>query len=366
MASFQKDGKNWQYSVSRMVNGKYKPIRKGGFRTKKEAQVAAAEVELKLKKGINPILRRDPFDEYFEQWIKDYKKGIAKTTLDRYEDTLETIREYFSGQCIQDVDKREYQKFMNEYGKTYAKTTAQKLNSHIRACVKDAMDEDVIQVDFTRNVVITGKPSKKPKDKHLNFIESKRLLKEIYARLDRSLGYYLLLLGLTSGMRFGEMVGLTRKDFDFKNNKINIDKTWDYKEGKGFGPTKNDASERVIDMDEDTMNVFNDLFQKTPTNIHGLVFYSSQSIHHVTTNESVNKLLRNTLKSLGIDNISIHGLRHTHISVLLYKKVSVYYVAERSGHSTVETTLETYAHVLEEMRDEDAKASVNIFKKMAV
>ncbi len=66
MASFLKDGKTWQYSVSRMVDGKYKPIRKGGFRTKKEVQVAA-EVELKLKKGINPVLRRDLFDEYFEQ-----------------------------------------------------------------------------------------------------------------------------------------------------------------------------------------------------------------------------------------------------------------------------------------------------------
>lgn len=45
MASIQKRGKTYQFTVSHMVNGKSKPIRKGGFRTKKEAQIAAAEIE---------------------------------------------------------------------------------------------------------------------------------------------------------------------------------------------------------------------------------------------------------------------------------------------------------------------------------
>ncbi len=55
MASFTKRGKTWQYTVSRIVNGESKPIRKSGFKTKKEAQVAAAEIESKLNKGLNPI-----------------------------------------------------------------------------------------------------------------------------------------------------------------------------------------------------------------------------------------------------------------------------------------------------------------------
>lgn len=50
MASFLKRGKTWQYCVS----AKPKPIRKGGFKTKKEAQVAAAEVEDKLRKYKTP------------------------------------------------------------------------------------------------------------------------------------------------------------------------------------------------------------------------------------------------------------------------------------------------------------------------
>jgi len=65
-----------------------------------------------------------------------------------------------------------------------------------------------------------------------------------------------LLLGLTSGMRFGELAGLTRNDFDFINNTISINKTWGYKKDslKGLGPTKNEQSNRTIKMDQLTMN----------------------------------------------------------------------------------------------------------------
>src|SRR5690606_14474757 len=55
MASFQNRGTkkkpSWQYTISRMVNGKPAPIRKGGFKTKAEAEAAAAEIEQQLRKG---------------------------------------------------------------------------------------------------------------------------------------------------------------------------------------------------------------------------------------------------------------------------------------------------------------------------
>ncbi|MFS0647459.1 Arm DNA-binding domain-containing protein [Siminovitchia sp. 179-K 8D1 HS] len=267
MASFTKRGKTWQYTVSRRINGKSKPIRKGGFKTKKEAQVAAAEVEEGLRKGLVPYLRLEPFDKYFEEWIDLYKKDVSRVTIKRYKDTLRTIQEYFGHKPIQDISKRDYQAFLNEYGQTRAKETTRKLNNHIRACVRDAIDEGIIRVDFTRGATITGHvEAKRPEEKHLNYEESKVLLNELYNRLDRALAYYLLLLGLTSGMRYAEMVGLTRKDFDFKNNVINVDKTWDYKTGDGFAKTKTDLSNRKIKMDARTMAAFKNLFAEMPSN----------------------------------------------------------------------------------------------------
>ena len=96
MASIQKIGKTYQYSVSRMIDGKYRPIRKGSFRTKKEAQIAAAEVETQLAKGLIPVLKKVPLDEYFENWIKLYKEPkVTPVTLDHYKSSLKAIKKYF-------------------------------------------------------------------------------------------------------------------------------------------------------------------------------------------------------------------------------------------------------------------------------
>ena len=72
------------------------------------------------------------------------------------------------------------------------------------------------------------------------------------------------------------------------------------------------------------------------------------------------------LKSLDIELISVHGLRHTHASILLYRKVSIYYVSERLGHKDIDTTLKYYAHIIKELRVRDEKSTIATFEKMIV
>ncbi len=365
MASFQKRGNTWQYTISH----KPKPIRKSGFRTKKEAQLAAAEVETALKKGAYVQLREVLFVDYFKDWVEAYKTDITRNTLSRYHHTAKTLEEYFHNTKIQAITKRTYQAFLNEYAQTHSKATVSKLNTHVRACVRDAIEEGIISVDVTRNAKVTGNvPAKKPSEKHLSYFESKRLMNALYGSLDNGLSYYLLLLGLTSGMRFAEMVGLTRRDFDFAAGTISIDKEWGYTKrmSTGFMPTKNEPSVRVIKMDKRTMDAFEELFGSTPPNIHGLVFFSPGSKYQVISNTAANNVLRRLLTKLNITPITVHGLRHTHASILLYKKVSIYYVSERLGHSDIQTTLSTYSHVIKELRTEDEKSSIDVFEKMLV
>ncbi|WP_138419729.1 site-specific integrase [Aquibacillus sediminis] len=370
MAYIRKRGKSYEYSVSNVVNGKSKPIRKGGFRTKKEAQVAAAEIETQLAKGVQPVLKKYPIDEYFENWIELYKAPtVSQTTLKHYEYSLSAVREYFSDTPIQNVKRHEYQKFLNWFGANKAKETVAKVHGHIKSCVKDAMEEQLIQIDFTRKTQPTWTvQAKKSVEKYLNYHESERLVQSIWNNIDEGRGYSLLLLAVASGMRFGELVGLTRKDFDFTNNTININKTWGYKRNspEGFGPTKNEQSNRIIKMDQLTMNHFKQLFKNTTENIHQLVFFSPGSKYKVISNTNANKLLKKLLVELNIEPITVHGLRHTHASVLLYQKASIHYVSERLGHGDIETTLKEYTHVLKELRLQDEQVAVKTFENMAV
>jgi integrase len=370
MASIIKRGKTYQYTVSRMINGESHPLRKGGFRTKKEAQIAAAEVEASLIKGLTPVLKKVPFIEYFDTWIKLYKEPkVSRVTLEHYFYSLKEIKEYFQDKPIQDISRQNYQMFLNSLGKDKAKETVAKINGHIKACVKDAIEEQIIQVDFTRKTELTWTvQSKKSTEKHLSYSESVRLLKSIWRKLGEGLGYSLLLLAITSGLRFEELIGLTRKDFDFINNTISVNKTWGYKKNspKGFGPTKNEQSRRIIKIDPKTMTQFKKLFLSMTGNPFELVFYSPSSKYKVISNTNANKLLKKLLEELKLPLITIHGLRHTHGSILLYKKASIHYVSERLGHGDIETTLKVYTHVLNELRLEDEQLSMKTFEQMIV
>lgn len=99
----------------------------------------------------------------------------------------------------------------------------------------------MIQNDFTRKTeLIWTVPAKKSTEKHLSFEESERLIQSIWSKLEEGLGYSICFVSITSGMRYEELIGLTRKDFDFVKNAISVNKTQGYKKNspKGFGPTK--------------------------------------------------------------------------------------------------------------------------------
>lgn len=365
MASFQKraNGK-WQYTISRMIDGKACPIRKGGFSTKKEAQTAAAEIEANLSKGIAPT-KKIPFCDYFTGWLDLYKKHkISSTTLKHYEYTLAHIQQFFSLTSIQDIKRNDYQRFLNWLGENKSKETVAKINGHIKCCVKDAIVDRLIHIDFTYGTTIFyTNMAKSIEEKYLNYEDSKTLFNALYENRNNALGYSLLLLGFVSGLRFGELVGLTKHDFDFDSNTISINKTWGYKSAseRGFGPTKNEQSKRVILISPKIMHHFKKSFESIPPNRHELVFFSPSSKYHVMSNTNANKLLKKVLLNLNIAPITVHGLRHTHASTLVYKGLSIQYISQRLGHSDIETTLKKYTHVLKELKIKDEQAYMQLY-----
>ncbi|WP_050901097.1 Arm DNA-binding domain-containing protein [Lentibacillus jeotgali] len=107
------------------ISNKEKPIRKSGFRTKKEAQVAAAEVEDKLNKGKAVVMKELPIDEYFEQWISLYKTKISDATMKQYQYSLKAVKNHFGRDPIQNITRQDYQRFINDFGANKAKETVQ-------------------------------------------------------------------------------------------------------------------------------------------------------------------------------------------------------------------------------------------------
>src|SRR5690625_5164056 len=133
---------------------------------------------------------------------------------------------------------------------------------------------------------------------------------------------------------------------------------------EGHSNPKTESSNRVIDVSPKIMNVFENLFEDTPDNIYRLVFYSPLSKYKVLSNAVVNKRLKSILKILEIDPITVHGLRHTFVSVSLYRDVGIEFISEQIGHSNIETTMKYYVHLLKEKREKDRLKSIKVFETM--
>lgn len=67
---------------------------------------------------------------------------------------------------------------------------------------------------------------------------------------------------------------------------------------------------------------------------------------------------------LPTDNLSVHGFRYTHASILLYEGVFVYYLSRRLGHGEIETTFNNYIHVIKELEERDQMKNADLFEKM--
>lgn len=233
----------------------------------------------------------------------------------------------------------------------------------MRACLKEALADGIIYKDPTFNVVAVGKVAPKNEEiKYLNYEEAAKLLRVTADNLQqRYISRYIILFALATGARFSEIIGLTWDCVDFENKTITINKTWDHKYKKWFDNTKNYASKRTITVDDHTLSILKDLKRKQAQlaiktglrNEHNLVFINSK--FELVTNNAVNKTLRLLCKKANIKEITCHGLRHTHASMLLFKGVNIKYVSRRLGHKDIVTTLQTYSHIMDEMEQKESR-----------
>lgn len=290
---------------------------------------------------------RQLFKDYFEEWIELYKVGaVREITLQKYYITLQRVSELAPDLEIGQLDRRSYQALLNEYALTHEKQTTMDFHHQLKGAILDAVDEGILDKNPTRKIIIKGKAPREKKPKFLNQFEVQALLKNLQLTEQISWDWFIFLIAKT-GLRFSEALALTPNDFDFSNQQAIVDKTWDYKGTKGsFQPTKNESSKRKIQLDWQTAMQFSQLIKnmesEQPIFVKGRVF-----------NSTVNNRLKKLCMQADIPVITIHGLRHTHASLLLFAGVSIASVARRLGHSSMITTQETYLHIIQELENQD-------------
>ncbi len=286
------------------------------------------------------------FCDYYKQWIKVYKEGaIRDVTLKKYYLTNMWLDKLAPSLLMCDLTRVNYQKLLNDYAKNHERQTTMDFHHQLKGAILDALDDGIIERDPTRKAIIKGKNPREKKFKFLNQFELHTLLSDLSLGIEINWDWFILLVAKT-GMRYSEALALTPKDFDFSHQMLSINKTWDYKSGTGFMPTKNASSVRKIQIDWQTVIKFSELVKGLPEDqpifVKGNVY-----------NSTLNDILERHCKKVNIPVISVHGLRHTHASLLLFAGVSIASVARRLGHSSMTTTQKTYLHIIQELENKD-------------
>lgn len=295
---------------------------------------------------LTEIKKTDLFCDYYEKWIIVYKQGaIRKVTLDKYKMTYQWLLKLVPELKLCEMNRIVYQQILNDYALYHERQTTMDFHHQLKGAILDAVDEGLIERDPTRKAIIKGKSPKEKKPKYLNQFELHTLLSNLDLKGEINWDWFILLVAKT-GLRFSEALAITPKDFDFAHQSLSISKTWDYKGDGGFRPTKNKSSVRKVQIDWQLVIQFSELVKGLPA--EKPIFVSTK-----VYNSTVNDILERHCRELNLPTISVHGLRHTHASLLLFAGVSIASVARRLGHASMTTTQKTYLHIIQELENKD-------------
>ncbi|WP_062349876.1 tyrosine-type recombinase/integrase [Bacillus kwashiorkori] len=375
MASFQKyqtkQGQLWMFKMDTGINpetGKRQTATRRGFKTKKEAQAAAAKFEQEIENGLLINNNNLTYEEVYKQWFENHSKTIKPSTKKTIESKFNKhILPRFGKLKIKEITKMYCQKVINELAESITSVNDYKIQAN--QVFKYAMKMDIILKNPMEYVTIPKREEELiasidggEERNYWRKDEIKRFLSIAKNELTQR-DHLLFHLLIYTGARKGEVLALTWDDIDFKAGTIHFGKTLFFNNGKHyFQQPKTATSKRSISLDTKTLS----LLKKWRTRLkeanlanpnlfedNNLVFTRDDGLplRLAYPNDKLNIVI----EKHKLHKISIHGLRHTHASLLFEAGASIKEVQERLGHSDIQMTMNIYTHVTDHVKEQTAQ-----------
>lgn len=353
------------------LTGKRKQKSVGGFKTKKEAEKALAEMIAKVEKGEYFEETNMTLEEYLNKWLEYTKYNVSENTYIFYKEiTTKRLIPMLGKIELKKLKAINIQTFLTEIlnSENVSPTTVRHYYNVLNIALNQAVKMQLIQINPCNSVI----PPKKKENK-INVLtpEQVKILLDFTKESEFSVMYIPLHLALFCGLRRGEILGLQWNNVDFENNLIRISDNMVKVGTKAKMTTpKSDNSVRTVAILNETVNI---LKQHRKKQLENKLLFGSQynDTNFVCTwpdgrhlkPDYLTHTLKKLLKKCNLPDIRFHDLRHTHATLLLMQGVNPKIVAERLGHSKVDITLDTYSHVLPEMQQEAVRKLDELFKK---
>ncbi|MGM0122690.1 hypothetical protein IGI37_000055 [Enterococcus sp. AZ194] len=341
------------------LTGKSKRTTRRGFRTQKEAGLALAQLQIEVESGSFVKQHYQTFKDVYELWFENYKLNVKETTAIRLKFLFDNeILPKFENKRINKITTATCQRVSNEW---LADNAPSRLRSYTSKVFRYAVSINLIQYNPMDNIIVPRKQTNVPKKEavFLDREELKSFLNDIKSK-ESEMVYVMFHTLAYTGLRKGELAALNWTDIDFEKNTLSITKTAYYLSGEQITTTpKTLGSTREISLDSSTIALLKKwkLTQKKEMLSRGIRAKkeAEQLIFSDYQNRQVyNSFLNQVLHNYSSYNITPHGFRHTHASLLFEAGASIKQVQERLGHSNIKTTMEIYTHVTKEAEKETA------------
>lgn len=379
-------------NVHDMGNDKYRVIVSNGYdgegnrirktttiraKSKEMAILMAEEMEQKFKEGKTYDFNNYTFsyliDKYVEYNMQLDEKGDgitkAVSTIVKDMNAIEEIRKHLGKYKLRKLTSIAIREYISSLSKDGARRdgkagglspkTIKNRYGLVSVICKYGVDNGWMKENPCKNMVLPKYKIKEPKSYTEDEVE---VLLEKLESVDIK-HKVLVNIALTCGLRRGELMGIEWKDINFEKKYIDIRRGSQYIQNQGTRETglKTEKSYRSITVPNGLIEILMEYkkWQDNEKEKAGDLWVENDRLFVNDIGEPLNpdsmyQWWTRFLKRNGLRHMSLHGLRHTSISILISNNEDIVEVSRRSGHSKVGTTLNKYSHLFKDMNRRSA------------
>jgi len=365
-------GSTWSYVVRdrNPETGKTKPRWVGGFATRKAARDARDGARHAVHRGTYVAPQDLTVSAWLDQWITAHSVALKPSTELTYRANIDRyLKPTIGHERVQALSPNRLSvvfKTMYDSGGVDGRPLSTRTVEFARAVLRRAMQDAVLDRIVEVNPVTGSKmPKRDGKPKHTTWTGAQ--LQAFLERAPRDRWLPLWTLAAATGMRRGELMGLTWTDVDLETGVVAVDRSTTQLGRDRVTTTPKNHERRKVAVDPRTVATLRSwrVQQASERLEWGSAYHDSGGLLFTWENGSavlpdyVSKTFGKAQRGLDLPRLVLHEMRHTHATLLLRDGVPVHIVAKRLGHKDASVTLNVYADSI----PDDDTAAVDVFSR---